>query len=687
MLARAIFLILFLALPARADFLAGAATVDVTPEKLPVIVNGSFVERTADAIHTRLHARSIYLSDGKTELAIVVVDSCMMPREPIDEAKAIANKQLGIPTDRILIAATHTHTAPASMGCLGTTAGDPTYVPLLRNKLVETIAAAKKNLQPARIGVVVPQAPKHTAVRRWIRRPDRIDNDPFGNPTVRANMHAANNWDNVIGVSGPEDPDLSLVSIQTKAGAPLAVLANFSMHYFSDKAISADYFGLYAEGLKQKLAPDSDFVAMMSHGCSGDVWKRDYSKAKDERRDDQSIDSYANELVEISVKALKTVTYQDDVNLDMRERRLQLNYRLPDAQRLAWAKQIVADMGNRPPKTRPEVYAREQIYLHEKQSTEVVLQAVRIGDFALATTPTETYALTGLKIKRHSPFDTTVVFDLTNGGDGYIPPAEQHLLGGYNTWPARSAGLEVEAEPKMTEAIIGMLEALAEKPRREPRLATGPAAKAILKLKPALYYRCDEMAPPRALDFSTNTYDGIYEDGVVYYLPGPHADRFCQDGEKNRAVHFAGGRIRSRIPLLGDTYTVSLWFWNGMPVNGRDITGWIFGRETDAVGIAGKAAQDLAGVLMIGSRLGRTTVERWTWNHLAVVRDRGSIRIYLNGTLEIEADRPAKSPRTIHKLFFGGRADPANSFEGRLDEIAVFRRALKADEVKLLAKP
>ena len=30
---------------------------------------------------------------------------------------------------------------------------------------------------------------KHTFCRRWIRRPDRMLDDPFGNRTVRANMH------------------------------------------------------------------------------------------------------------------------------------------------------------------------------------------------------------------------------------------------------------------------------------------------------------------------------------------------------------------------------------------------------------------------------------------------------------------------------------------------------------------
>ena len=44
----------------------------------------------------------------------------MMPRELIDRAKAIAREKTGIPTERMLISATHTHSAPSTMGALGT---------------------------------------------------------------------------------------------------------------------------------------------------------------------------------------------------------------------------------------------------------------------------------------------------------------------------------------------------------------------------------------------------------------------------------------------------------------------------------------------------------------------------------------------------------------------------------------
>jgi hypothetical protein len=172
-------------LPTRAEFKAGAAVVDITPVKLPVLVNGGMTSRSVGKINTHVHARAIALADGKEQLVIVVVDSCMMTRPLLDEAKALAEKRTGIPANRMLISATHAHSAPASMGCLGTDA-DPAYVPFLRDKLVEAIAAAQKNLEPARVGFAKGDAANFTALRQWIRRPDRIAEDPFGNMTVRA---------------------------------------------------------------------------------------------------------------------------------------------------------------------------------------------------------------------------------------------------------------------------------------------------------------------------------------------------------------------------------------------------------------------------------------------------------------------------------------------------------------------
>ena len=688
-----------------AELQVGAALVDITPVHLPVFINGGMLGRTADQVRTPIYARAIVLDDGTERLGIVVVDSCMMPRAMLDEAKNLASQRTKIRPDRMLIAATHTHSAPSSMSCLGTDA-DPTYVPYLQEKLAQAFASAEAQLQPARAGWAVADAAEYTALRRWIRRPDRIVDDPFGNPTVRANMHAGRNWDDVTGESGPEDPDLSLIAFQARDGRPIAVLASFSMHYFSDQAISADYFGLFCERFAARSGEPSaggqpPLVVALAHGCSGDIWRRDYKNAEPGRVESLTIQQYAHELADLAFDAYESIAYEDDADLAMAEVRLPLKYRVPDKQRLEWAQRIVEAMGDRMPKDTTEVYAREQIYLHQWQATEVVVQALRIGDMAIATTPTETYALTGLKIKLQSPLTKTMVLDLANGGDGYIVPPEQLRLGGYNTWAARSAGLEVDAEPKIAEAALGALEKVAGRPRRVYRQSLGEGCQAILKAQPAAYWRLDEFAGPRAVDSSGQHRDAIYEPGVVFFLEGPGSDLFGTDGETNRAAHFAGGRLDARVADLGDAYSLSLSFWNGMPVDARETAGWMFSRgrdhglgpHGDHLGIGGTGTEPGKLVFVhsdettgVNTATGRTAIERWTWNRVVLVRDGEKVRVYLNGDPqpEIETQTPAAFPVGFDRLFFGGRCDNQDNWEGRLDEIAVFPRALSPDEVSSL---
>ncbi len=379
------------------------------------------------------------LDDGKESIAIVVADSCMMPRPLLDEAKTLAAQRTKIKPDRILISATHTHTAPASMSCLGTDL-DPNYVPVLRQKTGRSHrrGSGESRTGGSRLGrhecrgIHSPAALDHPA------RPDRTD--PFGNPTLRANMHAGANWDNVTGESGPEDPDLSMISFRSRTGRPIALLANFSMHYFGTSPRSAPITsGCSARTSKRKSAVHRihrrpaipqlrvrrDHVPRlqrrylaaglqgagrqgpaMDHGtvCRRPVGNRPEGLFDDRiRRQCRPCDGRGENSAEIP------------------------RARCPEA---GMGTPHRRENGRRLPKTTEEVYAREQILLNERQSTEVVVQALRIGKMAIATTPTETYALTGLKIKLRSPLPQTMVIELANGGDGYIPPPEQHLLGG-----------------------------------------------------------------------------------------------------------------------------------------------------------------------------------------------------------------------------------------------------------------
>ncbi len=691
-----------LSVSGQPEFRAGAAVVDASPAAFPVLINGGMLSQSATQVRTPVRVRALVLARGGTQIAVVVVDSCMMARPFLDEVKARAAAATGIPADRQLISATHSHSAPAAMACLGTDA-DPRYLPLLRDRIVQGIQAAQSHLEPARVGFAIADAAAFTAPRQWIRRPDRLAEDPFGNRTVRANMHAAANWDDVTGEAGPEDPDLALVSVQAMDGRPLAVLGNFSMHYFSDAPVSADYFGLFSEGLRARLAPEpaagsAPFVGILSHGCSGDIWRRDYTRPASEWDPNLSIETYTSGLLDLAVPALHGIRYSVPASLAMAEQRLALAYRVPDRQRLEWAQRVVEAMAGRLPKDTTEVYAREQVLLHAAQRTEVVVQAIQLGDVAIVALPTETYALTGLKLKAASPLERTMVIELANGGDGYVPPPEQHPLGGYNTWPARSAGLEVDAEPRLVGAALGLLESVTSRPRREPRSDEGPGARALRALAPIAWWRLDEFGPPRARDASGHGCDAFFEGGVTHYLEGPQIPDFAGPGRKNRAAHFAGGRLRTSMESLGARYSVSMWVWNGMPTAARGVSGWMWSVGPDRgwsawsehLGVGGTAghANRLVflsgepGASMVG---GATELPRWTWQHVALTRDGLRVRVYLNGRRELESAVSRLATGSQHPWFLGGRCDLEDTWEGRMDEIAVFDRVLTEGEIRALA--
>ena len=192
----------------------------------------------------------------------------------------------------------------------------------------------------------------------------------------------------------------------------------------------------------------------------------------------------------------------------------------------------------------------------------------------------------------------------------------------------------------------------------------------------------------------------MYEQGITYYLDGPRPAAFCTNYEINRAPHLVGSRLRAQLDGLGDHYSVPMWFWNGMPNDGREVSGWLFSRSRDQglgafgdhLGIGGKSGNTGRLIFFHGGdpsavTAGRTETPRWQWQHLVLVRDGENVRVYLNGQLDLEAKTATGSLASLRQCFFGGRSDNDSNWEGRLDEIAVVDRALTAEEAgKLFVK-
>ena len=670
-------------------FKAGAAVIDITPSELPVRVLGSFLEQTANSIAEIINARSIALDDGKTRIAIVVVDSCMVPRELIDEAKDIASEKTGIPTDHILVAATHTHSAPSAMGGLGCRADDK-YPDFLVPKIAEAVESAVKNLAPAKIGWTVVDVPEYTHCRRWVLRTDKIQNDPFGEHMVHANMHPGYQNPDFIGPAGPVDTGLTVLSIRSLTGQPIAVMANYSQHYKGAEAISGDYYARFAQMIEEMIAGgdnEQPFVGIMSQGTSGDQHWMDYSKPAR----NMGLDEYAKALADIVYQEYVKIKYHDWIPLAMVERKLKFRRRTPDAKRLAWARQVKSQIQGPIARDQKEVYALEAIYLHEEPIRELKLQALRIGDLGICAIPNEVFGITGIKLKEQSPFRTQFNMELANGSEGYIPPPFQHRLGGYTNWPARTAGLEEQAEPAITENLLEMLEEVAGKSRLKVVEPQGSYAQAVLASKPLAYWRMNEYDGPTAFDCTGNGNNGSYEDYIAFYLPGPEGEKFSEK-KTNRCAFFAGGKMTARLSNLGDHYAVSLWFWNGFPTDARQVTGYLFSRgpgrtQGDHLGIGGIAGAQ--GKLFFSNGEtekcvvleGKTEIPMRKWNHVVLVRQGRNISIYLNGELEISGESPIQFPPDFETIHVGGRNDKDSCFEGRIDEVAVYDRALAGEKI------
>lgn len=461
----------------KKTFRAGAYAIDISPLKLPVIINGGMLERTADKITDRLHARCLVLDDGTTKVAIAVVDSCMVPRDLLDQAKELASRATGIPTNRMLISATHTHSAPSVHGCLGSDK-DEEYARFLPPQIAKGIAEANSRLTPARIGWAFGKDEKNVACRHWIMKPGIAAANPFGgtkDDQAQMNPRPAD-MVNAIRPTGTPDPAVPVVSIQTPEGKPLALYSAYSLHYVGRTTpVSADYFAVFCDEMAKrvKASSDSPFMAALANATSGDTWLMDYSQPT---RREFSLEGVANDVANAAFEAYQRIEYCDWAPIVMEESLLECGVRMPSAEEVAAAKEFMKTFEGKKPKNVPEVYARETVLLSQMPPTrELKLQALRIGPLGIGTIPNETYGSTGLYIKEHSPLASTFVVELANGCEGYIPPPELHPLGGYTCWRARTACLEPQSERKIRTRVLELLENVSkQRTDEQPVLTSKP---------------------------------------------------------------------------------------------------------------------------------------------------------------------------------------------------------------------
>lgn len=451
-------------------FRAGAAVADITPQNWPMPMVGSFSERLATRAWDPLSARALVLDDGETRLGIVVVDSCYCPRELFDEAKRRAAKLCGMRADHILASATHTHTAPASRDRRDVDA-DPDYVEHVTRGIVSALHQATSNLAAAEFGWGRCEVPEEVNNRRWYLKPGKMPINPFGTAVDQVKMNPPRGTDVLDRPAGPIDPEVMFLSVRTPEGRPIALLANYSLHYVGGipaAGVSADYFGEFARQIESRLFPDGQtdalapFVGIMSNGTSGDINNIQFTKPRARKKPFEQIRHVASLVADRIAEALPEVEYQQAPSLAMAQSELRLKIRRPSPERVAQAAEFLAEPDDKKLPPRAKAYAKWTQMLDEHEGSEdLVLQAMRIGDVGITAIPCEVLVEIGLRIKANSPLKPTFTIELANGHYGYLPDPRQHRLGGYETWLGTNI-LEIEASDKIEAELQQLLERVAE---------------------------------------------------------------------------------------------------------------------------------------------------------------------------------------------------------------------------------
>lgn len=211
---------------------AGAATMNITPQKSHFLHGYPFVERMSRGTHDPLSSSALYLTDGNEELLFISNDIIYVDKNIVSRIRQAIFKEKGIPPSHIMIAATHTHSGPVTVECL-ISESDPVVpkvdLDYLKQMEAQTVKAACQAVENAVLAEMA-----------------FVTGDATG---VGSNRHDP---------AAPKDMDLPAMIVRNRASKEyIAALLVCSMHptilHEDSKLYSADFPYYVREKLQQDL--------------------------------------------------------------------------------------------------------------------------------------------------------------------------------------------------------------------------------------------------------------------------------------------------------------------------------------------------------------------------------------------------------------------------------------------------
>ena len=428
---------------------AGFARTDVTPA-LGAEMPGGFQKNFAKGVHDPLWVEAAYFADASVELAVIGVDLIMIPRDVVEDAWRQVESRCGMPASNILIAASHTHNGGPVVDCFEVES-DPAYCRLAAERIAEAVVRAREKAVESRISV-------------GIGREDSVGfNRRFKMKDGSVKTHPGKTNPDIVAPAGPIDPDVGVIAVENAQGELLGCIVNFALHgtTMGGDLISADWPYYLRQTIRGGIG--SDIGVVFLNGACGDITQVDNQSPRPAEFGEAWARRVGMSVGAEVLKVLARAEFAPDAPLGTAAETLALPIRdLAGSDEELLARETPASglgSGGR------DVYLRETRLVREmkaKSSTvDVEVQALRIGNAAIVSNPTEFFCELGLSIKRGSPWRPTLVAELANGYAGYAPTAEAYQGGGYETRTARSSFLAPGAGEQIAEASVRLLSRLA----------------------------------------------------------------------------------------------------------------------------------------------------------------------------------------------------------------------------------
>ncbi len=400
------------------SFQAGFAEIDISPTVFPVRTYFS----SADTVMDPLFAHAAAFSNGGTTLVFLSLDVVIVEAEYAIEIKRRISEQCEIPSDNIMVCATHNHACPAVVDRPGSEKDD-IYLDFMITQALNAALAAVDKMEKCALGIGAGFEEGISFNRRYVKK----DGTVVSQPKITLET------DDILCHEGVVDPEVGVVCVRNIAGNIVGVLVNFACHAVHHMgSLSAGYPGVLSCELKKSYGPDC--VCVFLNGACGNVIHRNFSDP--EQMDTKEI---TGKVLADDVKSLiDRLEFSDQADLAAAETVIKIKYRdihgleenIDSLENFNVFSSLIAKGWYK--------YSLEKLRLMHAVSDheEAIIQVFRIGDVFFATAPCEYFSENALKIKADNPNARIFVVSLANGWLGYVPhPAAFKRRGGHeSTW-------------------------------------------------------------------------------------------------------------------------------------------------------------------------------------------------------------------------------------------------------------